>query len=474
MAHQEVTLVAGGPGTASVGYPAVELDSVRSRLGMTTVLGPRTVPAEGVGSVVVEALGRGWASPAGGDADANVVRWSESDVVVQTSRQNLTPVYAWTDESRTRLLLGTDLAALTARVLSSTEGPTSRPAELVTRVRAARESIWMIPAHTTVQFSSAPGDSRIAVTSTARAGYASHQVDDAAATDAGRRQLDALSRSVGSVTPHGAPVTALVSGGVDSALVAALAQRVGILDGIATLGTVWGDERAEADELGADLGLPVQYATLSEDDIVGSLPETIRMLGEPSQETVAITSNLVALFRSGAIPAGVLLTGYGSDLINSGLRVGSGLLDDVGSAVVHQLEHAGRSGEFSGVAAAHHGYVLHHPFWSSEVIEAALATSPDLLRHGGREKGHLRAAAEELVSSRVAWRPKRALHRGSGVDDNLASAVARRIGERAVDVQRFYACVDAQMVDGLLRSSGGDLDAGECIEAAAHLYKTTA
>lgn len=469
MAPQETALVASRPGAASAGYPAVRLESVWSRQGLTTVVDP-TGAADGDGSLVVEALGRGWASPAGDGSDTNVVSWSESDVVVRTSRQNLTPVYAWTDESRGRLLLGTDLAALTAQVVSATDGP----AGLVARVRAARATLRMIPARSTVRFSSAPGSTGITVTSTTRPGWSSGGIDDASATDAGRRQRDALARSLESVATAGTTVTALVSGGVDSGLVAALAQRAGILDGIATLGTVWGDERAEAEELGADLGLPVQYATLSEDDIVGSLPETIRMLGEPSPETVAITSNLVALFRSGAIPAGVLLTGYGSDLINSGLRVGSGLVADVGSAVEQQLEHAGRSGEFSGVAAADHGYVLHHPFWSSEVIEAALATHPDLLRHGGREKGHLRAAAEELVSARVAWRPKRALHRGSGVDDNLAAAVARRIGTRSVDVQRFYACLDAQMVDELLRSSGEALDAGHCIEAAAHLYKTTA
>jgi len=428
----------------------------------------------GEGRLVVEALGQDWPPPVGAADDSNVIEWTDAEIVVRTSRQNFTPVYYWIDARRKRLLLGTDLASLTAKVISATGTRAGTPAanDLLTQVRWARASIRKIPARRTVRFTRSSDGGAVVAAEVAQAGWVPSNIAGETASDAGLRHIEALERDIAAVGDRRA-VTALVSGGVDSGTVAALARRTGVLDGIATLGTAWGDERAEAEQLGAHLGCPVQYVFLSADDILDALAETIRMLGEPGQETVAIGCNLVALYRRAEIPAGTLLTGYGSDLINSGLRVEAAVVDDLRAAVESQLAQAAISGEFSGVAAAAHGYAVRHPFWSSSVIQAALDTDPELMSHGGREKGHLREAATKFLPHSVAWRRKQALHRGSGVDDNLDHAIARRLGTSTVDVARLYQLIDAELVGALITSPGQHIDGRKCLDAAMFAYKAS-
>jgi asparagine synthetase B (glutamine-hydrolysing) len=446
----------------------------------------------------VEGFGQGWQPPAGGERDGNVIEWSDTQITVRTSRQNFTPVYRWTDSRRARLLVSTDLATLTARVISASE----TEGDLLSQVRAARVSIRKIPAHRTVRFTLGPGGGQVIEHEAVEPGWSWSNIPGETASDAGLRQIQVIERGIATAGDHG-PVTALVSGGVDSGTVAALAWRAGMLDGVATLGTEWGNEHAEAEELGAHLGCPVRYILLSEDDILNALPETIRMLGEPGNETVAIASNLVAMYQRAELPPGTLLTGYGSDLLNSGLRVdgldsdgldsdglGSGgsradgsraggsradraAVENLRPAVRFQLEQASISGEFSGAAAAAHGYAVRHPFWSSGVIQAALDTDPALMHHGGREKGHLRAAASRLLPHDVAWRRKQALHRGSGVDHNLDRALARRLGTGTVGMERLYAFIDAQLVGELIKSPDRLIDGPECLDAAMYAYRTS-
>lgn len=452
-------------------YPWVLLDATCRAGGFSVRMG--TAWGEiGDGRLLVEGFGRDRQPPSDPfrrDRDGNLIEWSDTQIVVRTSRQNFTPVYSWVDGRRERLLIGTDLASLTAEVisLSETEG------DLLSQVRAARESIRRIPAHRSVRFTPSPDGDCVLVHETVESGWSWSGNRGETAAEAGLRQIQALDRDIATVAGRG-PVTALVSGGVDSGTVAALAQRAGVLDGVATLGTEWGDEHAEAEELGAHLGCQVQYILLSEDDILDALPETIRMLGEPGNETVAIASNLVALYRRAEVPAGTLLTGYGSDLLNSGLRVDGGMVEDLPAAVRFQLEQASVTGEFSGAAAAAYGYEVRHPFWNSEVIQAALDTDPALMSHGGREKGHLRAAASRFLPPGVAWRQKKALHRGSGVDRNLDRAVARRLGTSMVDMGRLYAFIDAQLVGELIKLPDRLIDGRECLDAAMYAYRASA
>lgn len=442
-------------------YPWILLDATTRPGGLTTRVHTAAGPVT-TGRLVVETLGHQWLPPTGDDHDHTVIEWTGGEITVHTSRQNFTPMYTWTDERRGRLLMSTDLASLTAEPLNLTGWPD--PRELIPRIREVRAGIHQLPAHHTIRYTADLQPTRVE-----RPGWTPRTIRGETPGEAGARQIDALHRDLAALAGHG-PVTALISGGVDSGTVAALAQQAGILDGVATLGTAWGDEHAEAAELAEHLGHPLRYVLLTEDDILDALPDTIRMLGEPGKETVAIATNLVALYRRGEIPTGTLLTGYGSDLLNSGLRVDAAVLDDLRSAVATQLAQATTTGEFSGITAAAYGYAVRHPFWSSGVIQAALDTDPSLMGHNGREKGHLREAATRYLPAGVAWRPKRALHRGSGVDDNLDHAIARRLGTPIVDVPRLYEFIDAELVRALGESPGQPVDGRACLDAAMIAY----
>ncbi|TDP37665.1 asparagine synthase C-terminal domain-containing protein [Nocardia ignorata] len=429
-------------------YPSVSLE------GWITPFGLAFADAADAGRLTVEEYGREWPLPAGGPDSCGTIEWSNDAVVVRTNRLNPTTLYYWVHPDSDRFLIGTDRAGLLARIVAATGSHTDHPP-------------YPIGAGRTVTFSTTHGGLTVEDTVTAR--WTSAPISGETAHEAGNRQIAALRREIAAVGgPR--PITVVVSGGVDSGLVAALAEQAGIVDHLASLGTPWGDEYPEADELGAHLGVPVRRIALSEEEILRALPETVRMLGTTDRETVAAGVNLVAVYRQGTIPAGTILTGVGADLINSGNRDGSGPVADIQKAVAERLAEAAASSELTGVGAAVHGYALRHMYWNSSVVQAALDTAPEVMRYRDREKGHMRLAAEQLVPDSVAWRPKQALHHGSGVERNLDAAVARLIGVEQVDAERFYRLIEAQLVEALLKSPDGPIHSDDCLKAAISAY----
>jgi hypothetical protein len=415
--------------------------------------------------LVVEEFGRGLPLPSGGLDDCNTIECTGGRVTVRTSRQNLTLLRYWRQPGTGRVLIGTDLAELTARAFRHSG---TRP-DRVARIRAVRASIRTIGGGRTVVLSRAADGDSTDVTETVSNTWQASPLPGETAVEAGARQIEVLRREiVASGTPR--PLTVVVSGGVDSGLVAALAQQAGVLDHLATLGTPWGDEYAAADELGAHLGMTVRRIELSEQDILGAIPETVRMLGVPTREMVAGGVNLVAVYRQHRIPAGTILTGIGADYINSGLRVEAGSVPDLRRAVAQCLDEGAAGGEWTGAGAAAHGYVLRHMYWNTPVIQAALDTPPEVMRHRDREKGHIRVAAEALLPPHIAWRPKQAMHHGSGVQRNLSGAVARLIGRDTVDVEHFYELLATEQAGALIESPHEPIDADKCLEAAVSAY----
>ncbi|MFF5037383.1 asparagine synthase C-terminal domain-containing protein [Nocardia salmonicida] len=440
-------------------YPSVALEVRSTQFGLEITDDKGSAAAE-TGILTVEKFGRNWPLPAGGIDSCSTIEWDNHAVVVRTSRLNPTTLYYWGSPGSDRFLVGTDRVGLLARIAKSTRS-------------RADHTLHPIGAGRTLTFSPAATHDHLIVDDTVTERWTPSLIVGETAHEAGARQIAALRREITAVgRPR--PTTVVVSGGVDSGLVAVLAQEAGMVDHMASLGTPWGDEYAGADELGAHLDIPVQRIALSEDDILRALPETIRMLGTTDREAIAAGVNLVAVYRQGTIPAGTILTGVGADLINSGHRVGSGPVADMQKAVAERLSEAASSSELTGVGAAAHGYSLRHMYWNASVIQAALDTAPEVMRYRDREKGHMRLAAEQLLPDSVAWRPKQALHHGSGVERNLDGAVARLIGAEQVDTERFYGLIESRLVEALLESPTGPIHSDDCLEAAIAAYRAEA
>lgn len=444
------------PETAVKNYPSItlEVQATPSGLAVTDVVGNT---ATRVGKLTVEEFGCGWPLPAGGPDSCSTIEWNNRAAMIRTSLLNPTNLYYWGSPESDCFLIGTDRVGLLARVLQSTGSCAAPP-------------IHIIGAGRTVVLSLKTDRLGIDVDDVMTARWRPSPITGETALEAGNRQIAALRSEITAVGgPH--PITVVVSGGVDSGLVASLARELGMVDYLASLGTPWGDEFAEADELGAYLNIPVQRIALSEDEILRALPETVRMLGTTDRELVAAGVSLVAVYRQGTIPPGTIMTGVGADLINSGNRVGSAPVADMQQAVAEQLSEVASSAELTGVGAAVHGYALRHMYWNPAVIQAGLDTSPEVMRYAGREKGHMRLAAQELLPDRVAWRPKQALHHGSGVDRNLDSAVSRLLGSDEAKVERFYELIETHLVEALLESPDGTIRSDNCLEAAIAAYR---
>jgi asparagine synthetase B (glutamine-hydrolysing) len=465
------TTTAAAP--AGNGHPWLLVEATAAR-GSLAVRCSSSRGAPRAGEVAAEAWleGRGAVEDRDGAA-ANAIAWDDAAVVVRTSVLNTTPVYVWTDRERRRLLVGTDTPTLIARAVELG----GRDAGLAGQVHAIRSRVRRLGPHGRFRFApgrDVPGRIELHEQDLGAAWPPARPDEDETAAAAGRRQLDALARTIAGDRDVSRPATVLVSGGVDSAAVAAVAARASAADELATICTAWGDEAAHAAELGAALDLPLTPVELSEAALVDAVPDTVRLLGLPSRDLVLVAVTLTAAYRSGTLRPGTLLTGYASDIINSGLRTEPGLVADVRGAVRRQVDYATRSGELSAVAGLAHGYRVRHPFWSPAVVRAALATAPGLLSHGGREKGHLRAAVGELLPSDIAWRRKRAMHDGTGVLFELEAAITRRSGLPAERLQDVYDATLPVLVERLLADPEATADGRACLDAAAELVRRQA
>ncbi|GGV01142.1 hypothetical protein GCM10010495_10210 [Kitasatospora herbaricolor] len=279
--------------------------------------------------------------------------------------------------------------------------------------------------------------------------------DDALA--AGEAQLDALAAEITRIReaePAGAGYATLLSGGIDSGTVTYLAATAGLPVTPYSVATPWGDELDDAAELCAELGLELRPVHLSEDEIIASVPEAVRWLGVADPEVVEVALTATSVQRLAAVPADrVVLTGYGSDLINAGLYRPFDHRDDLIDQVLSAVDRTRLSNELSNRMPLAYGTTTHHPFWAWPVMRTALETTPECKVSAGREKFHLRTAMGARVPEQIAWRRKIAVHHGGG----LQQGVMRRLEKETGTARRelLYQACFAELVD---RAAEGELE----------------
>ncbi|WP_413770058.1 asparagine synthase-related protein, partial [Vibrio vulnificus] len=103
-----------------------------------------------------------------------------------------------------------------------------------------------------------------------------------------------------------------------------------------SIGTPWGDEFDDAQQLADALGRPLNRVELDPQSILLALPQTIRAFGHPQAQAVEIGVAITAFCRQ--LEEGrMIFTGYGSDLINSGMATGDGLADDIRHSIAVEV-----------------------------------------------------------------------------------------------------------------------------------------
>ncbi len=220
----------------------------------------------------------------------------------------------------------------------------------------------------------------------------------------------------------------LFSGGVDSALLAALAREIdqtSVPVPLYTVGVEGSHDLAQAQEVARILGMEEMHrcVVLDGDRVETALPVVAKALD--STDPMTVNLGLAVYFgakRAFADGYRILISGQGADELFGGYqrycRVG-----DAERAVMMYEELctiAARNLERDNIAAAHGGAELRLPYLAAQVVQFALQVHPSLKVRATDAGGHtlkavLRAAAIEVIPGALAQTPKKAMQFGSGI-----------------------------------------------------------
>ncbi|MFF1624921.1 asparagine synthase-related protein [Streptomyces sp. NPDC058272] len=246
----------------------------------------------------------------------------------------------------------------------------------------------------------------------------------------------ALDRAVGArVAPGGTPLVVL-SGGIDSSGVAALAHRAaGSVDSL-SMGTDVSDEFAEARAVADHLGSRHREITVPTADLLGQLPYAVWASESEDPHIIEYLLPLVALYRALDGPARRVLTGYGADIPLAGMHR-EDRLSNLDTAVAYDMATYDGLNEMSPVLSAVSGHWSTHPYWDRDVLDLLVSLEAGLKRRYGRDKWVLRAAMAELLPEQTVKRPKLGVHEGSGTTSSFSLLLLEEgVPERSVDVAK--------------------------------------
>lgn len=235
-------------------------------------------------------------------------------------------------------------------------------------------------------------------------------------------------------------VRVTLSGGVDSSAVAALARpRVGRMLSY-TVGTRFGDEFEQADEVAAWLGSEHRRLMMTSDDLESLLPDLMWELETWDPLTLQIAAPVAFLYRRVATGNDVFLTGYGADLIFAG-AVDTSLGEiELERLIRHQVELTVPTNELAPAFARRAGAVVRYPYWARELKDVGLEIRARLKVRDGEVKYVLRKATERCLPHRVAWRPKQGIHQGSAMGAMFHEVLGTGdAGEQARILRRSFA-----------------------------------
>ena len=224
-------------------------------------------------------------------------------------------------------------------------------------------------------------------------------------------------------------ITAL-SGGVDSTLVAQLAQRECVAVGLAG-----SHDLRQARHAADTLGLNCTAVTITPDELAEALPAVLGAIPEkdPLNTGIALTQFFIA--RSAAeLGYRRIITGQGADELFGGYSrdLETTTLDEDLNRDAAGLEL--QVSRDQAVAALHRAY-LSMPYMDYRVVRAARAIPSAEKVKGGHRKVPLRKVAEQYIPAEFAWYEKKAMQYGSGIWKEL-QRLARKNGYK-VSIQDY-------------------------------------
>ncbi len=261
----------------------------------------------------------------------------------------------------------------------------------------------------------------------------------------------------------------IFSGGVDSVLVARIAQRLGI-DVRCYASGLRGSSDVDQSRLAADaLGLPLEVSELDSDRIASELPSILSAIESTNHLQVDVAIPIYfAVKRAAEDGIRVMLTGQGADELFAGYSWYPGILTDSGAdglrdSLWNDLTRLYKDTlEREDKITMFHSIELRVPYLDPHVIRTAMRIAPSLkIRNGELKYLHRVMAAQSGVPDTIAWRPKEAAQHGSNVHQTLKDVLGQlEEGLEALSHDERPKPVDATEELGSAYRYGGDAYAG--------------
>lgn len=267
----------------------------------------------------------------------------------------------------------------------------------------------------------------------------------------------------------GEPVTVVLSGGVDSSTVAALALSAGTVAQTVSLGTDSGDEFAAARAVADHLGVRHREIRVSGEELIRQLPWAIAAAEITDPAVIEYLLPLVVLYRQLGQGELRILTGYGADIPLGGMHRTATRLDVLEDAIAADMATFDGLNELSPVLGGLAGHWTTHPFWDRAALDVLVCLEPGLKRRHGADKWVLREAMRDLLPEAAVSRPKLGIHEGSGTSGTW-TRMLRDAGVRDPDIPAAKRTMAAAIYQRVV--AGGEAPADVPIEDALPDKKT--
>jgi len=217
-----------------------------------------------------------------------------------------------------------------------------------------------------------------------------------------------------------------LSGGVDSALVAALARLPCI-----AVGVDGSHDLERAASAAGLLGLECSRVVIHREEVEEAFKSVLELIPRKSPVDAAIATTQFFITRA-ARDRGYdrVLTGQGADELFGGyaryLTAG-----DIESQLARDFATLGAQAERDQAVAAMHGVLLSMPYLDLRVVDAAHALPAEKKVSGSLRKVALREVAGKHIPHELAWAEKKAMQYGSGLAKEIRR-LARNRGCRNV------------------------------------------
>ncbi|MEY7973273.1 asparagine synthase (glutamine-hydrolyzing) [Saccharomonospora xinjiangensis] len=255
---------------------------------------------------------------------------------------------------------------------------------------------------------------------------------------------DTLIRAVERLLVADVPVGALLSGGLDSSIVTAIAarhaHRAGRRFPTFSVGLAGSADLVAARQVAEELGTDHHERVYTDDELIDWVPEVIRVIEsfDPSLVHSSVPNLLVSKLAARTVK--VVLIGEGADELFAGYGYYSEIESDTELheellSTIHGL-HIGGLQRVDRVAGAT-GLEPRTPFLDLDVVRLGLSLPARWKLSDDRaEKWLLRKAFEGWLPENVLWRPKQQFGQGTGARDVLGEYYAGTVRDEEFEAER--------------------------------------